>query len=92
LMPKANLRNLMLRSDVVQAVKDGKFHIYAVSSIDEGIAVLTDVPAGERDSEGHYPEESINGRVAKKLLQFSEQLKQTAPTADLTATARAESN
>ncbi|HSF58821.1 MAG TPA: ATP-dependent protease, partial [Candidatus Binatia bacterium] len=92
LMPRANLRNLMLRSDVVQAVKDGKFHVYAVSSIDEGIEVLTDVPAGERDSEGHYPAESINGRVAKKLLQFSEQLKRTAPTTDLTQTARMESD
>jgi predicted ATP-dependent protease len=92
LMPKANLRNLMLRSDVVQAVKDGKFHIYAVRNIDEGIEVLTDVPAGERDSEGHYPEESINGRVAKKLLQFSEQIKQTAWTTDLTETARAEAD
>jgi hypothetical protein len=81
----------MLRSDVVHAVKDGKFHIYAVSSIDEGIEVLTDVPAGERDSEGHYPEGSINGRAAKKLLQFSEQLKQTAPTVDRAETARAES-
>ncbi len=92
LMPKANLRNLMLRSDVVQAVKNGKFHIYAVSTTDEGIEVLTDVPAGERDSQGHYPEKSINGRVAKKLLQFSEQLKQTAPTTDFTDTARAESD
>jgi hypothetical protein len=73
----------MLRADVVQAVKDGKFYIYAVDSIDEGIEVLTGVPAGERDSDGHYPEQSINGRVAKKLLQFSEQLKQTAPSADL---------
>ena len=46
----------MLRPDVVQAVKDGKFHIYAVNNIDEGIEVLTGVPAGERDPDGHYPE------------------------------------
>ena len=92
LMPRANLRNLMLRSDVVQAVKDGKFHIYAVDSIDEGIEVLTDVPAGARDSEGHYPEESINGRVAKKLLQFSEQLKLTAPTTDHSQAAQLETD
>ena len=76
LTPKSNLRNLMLRPDVVQAVKDGQFHIYAVNSIDEGIKVLTGVPAGERDPDGHYPEESINGRVEKKLRRFSEQLKQ----------------
>jgi predicted ATP-dependent protease len=78
LMPKSNLRNLMLRSDVVQAVREQKFRICAVSSIDEGIEVLTGVPAGERGVDGHYPEESINGRVEKKLRQFSEQLKQAA--------------
>ena len=82
LMPKSNVRNLMLRSDVVQAVKDGKFHVYAVHSIDEGIEVLTGVSAGERDPDGHYPEGSINGRVEKKLRQFSEQLRQIAPTAN----------
>ena len=91
-MPRANLRNLMLRSDVVHAVEDGKFHIYAVSTIDEGIEVLTDVPAGERDSEGRYPEKSINGRVAKKLLQFSEQLKQAAATTAFTETTPGESD
>jgi predicted ATP-dependent protease len=71
LMPRANLRNLMLRRDVVNAVKEGKFHIYAVSTADEGIEVLTGVPAGERNSEGRYPEGSINDRVQKKLLQYS---------------------
>ena len=76
LTPKSNLRNLMLRPDVVQTVKDGKFHIYAVNDIDEGIEVLTGVTAGERDPDGHYPEESINGRVEKKLRRFSEQLRQ----------------
>jgi len=49
LMPRSNLRNLMLRPDVVTAVQEGKFHIYAVSTIDEGIEVLTGVAAGERD-------------------------------------------
>jgi predicted ATP-dependent protease len=88
LMPKSNLRNLMLRPDVVQAVKEAKFHIYAVSNIDEGMEVLTGVPAGERNLEGGYPEGSINGRVAKKLLQFSDQLRQMAATANLTEAAR----
>ena len=49
-------------------------------------------PLENTTSEGHYPEKSINGRVAKKLLQFSDQLKQTAPTTDFTETARAESD
>jgi predicted ATP-dependent protease len=85
LMPKSNLRNLMLRSDVVQAVREQKFHVYAVDSIDEGIEVLTGVAAGERDVDGHYPDESIHGRVEKKLRQFSEQLKQVTGITNLAA-------
>ena len=81
LMPKSNLRNLMLRPDVVQAVKDEKFHVYAVNSIDEGMEVLTGVRAGEPDPEGHYPEGSVNARVEQKLRQFSDQLKQIGANA-----------
>ncbi|OGQ81355.1 MAG: hypothetical protein A3F90_03570 [Deltaproteobacteria bacterium RIFCSPLOWO2_12_FULL_60_19] len=75
LVPKANLRNLMLRRDVVEAAAQGKFHIYAVSTIDEGIEVLTGVPAGERDGAGRYPPDSVNGLVDKKLEEYSERLK-----------------
>ena len=75
LMPTSNLRNLMLRADVIEAVKDGKFHIYAVASIDEGIEVLTGVTAGTRDSAGRFPQDSINARVEKKLLHYAEQQK-----------------
>jgi predicted ATP-dependent protease len=75
LMPSANLRNLMLRPDVVSAVQEGKFHIYAVSTVDEGLEVLTGVPAGARDLGGRYPEGSVNDLVEKKLAQYSEQLK-----------------
>jgi predicted ATP-dependent protease len=79
LMPRANLRNLMLRPDVVGAVQEGKFHIYAVSTIDEGIEVLTGVVAGTRDGEGRYPEGSVNDRVEKKLQHYAEQQKRLAP-------------
>ena len=75
LMPRANMRNLMLRPDVVEAVKAGKFHIYAVSTIDDGIEVLTGVAAGERNPDGSYPEGTINERVQKKLQQYAEQQK-----------------
>ena len=86
LMPRANLRNLMLRRDVVEAVQQGKFHIYAVSSIDEGIEVLTGVPAGQRDSEGHYSPSSVNGFVEKQLKEYSERLKRSvAPASHKTA-------
>jgi predicted ATP-dependent protease len=78
MIPRANLRNLMLRSDVVEAVKTGKFRVYAVGTIDEGIEVLTGVPAGQRDREGRYPEGSVNDRVEQRLRQFTEQQKKLA--------------
>ena len=76
LMPRSNLRNLMLRPDVVAAVKEGQFHVYAVRTIDEGIEVLTGVSAGAQEGEGKFPEGSVNARVAKKLTQYAERQKQ----------------
>ena len=75
LVPRSNVRNLMLRRDVLEAVEQGKFHIYAVGSIDEGIEVLTGVPGGQRDSEGHYPASSVNGLVEKRLREYADRLK-----------------
>jgi lon-related putative ATP-dependent protease len=78
LIPASNVRHLMLRSDVVQAVADGQFHVYPVQTVDEGIELLTGMPAGERDTEGKYPADSVNGRVearldylAQKRLEYS---------------------
>ncbi len=82
MMPKSNLRNLMLRPDVVESVKQQKFHIYAVGSIDEGIEVLTGVSAGQRNGEGHYPDGSVNDRVQKKLQLYVEQQKHLMATAN----------
>jgi len=90
LMPRANLRNLMLRADVISAVTEGKFQIYAVSTIDEGIEVLTGIAAGERDHEGRYPEGSVNDRVQKKLQQYVEQQKRLAPGNSGTASSKEE--
>jgi len=75
LVPRSNLRNLMLRRDVVAAAREGKFHIYAVGSIDEGIEVLTGIPAGRRDEDGRYPATSINGLVEKRLQDYAAKLK-----------------
>jgi predicted ATP-dependent protease len=75
-MPTSNLRNLMLRADVVKAVEEEKFHIYAVRSIDEGIEVLTDVAAGIRNTAGKYPAGSINALVEEKLMHFAERQRQ----------------
>jgi predicted ATP-dependent protease len=76
MIPCANLRNLMLRADVVDAVKAGKFHIYAVGTIDEGIEVLTGIAAGSRHPDGTYPEGSVHDRVQKKLQLFTERQRQ----------------
>lgn len=84
MIPRANVHNLMLRADVVEAVRAGKFHIYAVGSIDEGIEVLTGIPAGARNSDGSYPEGSVNDRVQKKLRLFSEQQRKLAATENQT--------
>ena len=73
-LPASNVANLMLRDDVVQAVAEGKFHIWPVTTIDEGIEILTGVPAGERDEDGQYPEDSVNGRVDRKLFELAERL------------------
>jgi predicted ATP-dependent protease len=70
MIPIQNVEDLMLRSDVVAAVKDGTFHIYAISRIEEGIQILTGVAAGERDSEGDFPEGSVYARVEEKLLHL----------------------
>ncbi|MCG6976433.1 MAG: AAA family ATPase [Acidiferrobacterales bacterium] len=72
LIPGANVRHLMLRKDVVDAVDQGKFHIHAVDTIDEGIEILTGVPAGERDNKGDYPPESLNYSVEQKLAVMAE--------------------
>lgn len=75
MIPRQNLRNLMLKPEVVEAVKEGKFHIYSVGTINEGIEVLTGVKAGERKKDGTYAKDSINDRVNKKLKEMATKLK-----------------
>jgi lon-related putative ATP-dependent protease len=75
MIPKDNIRNLVLRHDVVEAVREGRFHIYAVSTIDEGIEVLTGVPAGTPDETGAYPEDSVHGRVLSELENMAEKVR-----------------
>jgi len=72
LIPSANVRNLMLRQDVVDAVQAGKFNIYPVSTIDQGIEILTGMPAGERTAEGKFPIAGINQRVEARLIELAE--------------------
>jgi lon-related putative ATP-dependent protease len=75
MMPAKNLKHLMLRDEVIEAVKNGKFHIFAVSSIDEGIAVLTGIEAGRRKDEGGYPEGTINYKVDRNLREMANKLR-----------------
>ena len=72
LIPAANTVHLMLRPDIVSAVEAGEFSIHAVSTIDEGIAILTGKPAGVRGPDGRFPEDSVNGRVEAKLIGYAE--------------------
>ena len=72
---RRRLGELLAGRDVLEAVEQGKFRIYAVGSIDEGIEVLTGVPGGQRDSEGHYPASSVNGLVEKRLREYADRLK-----------------
>ena len=66
-----NVEHLMLRDDVVEAVTAGRFHIYPVQTIDQGIELLTGVAAGERDADGEYPEGSVNRRVEDRLRRLA---------------------
>ncbi|MEZ5850693.1 MAG: ATP-binding protein [Hyphomicrobiaceae bacterium] len=72
LIPRSNVQHLMLRDDVVEAVKEGKFAIYPVGTIDEGLEILTGVKAGERDADGNFPAGTINRLVDDRLHDFAE--------------------
>jgi lon-related putative ATP-dependent protease len=72
LIPKSNVQHLMLREEVVEAVRHGQFGIYPVGTIDEGIEILTGVKAGERDSGAHFAAGTINRLVEDKLKSFAE--------------------
>lgn len=72
LIPKANVEHLMLRDKVVEAVEAGRFRIVSVETVDEGIALLTGTPAGERGTGGSFPEGSVNALVEARLCAFAE--------------------
>jgi lon-related putative ATP-dependent protease len=76
LIPAANVKHLMLRADVVAAATEGKFHIYPVETIDQGIEILTGLPAGERDEAGNFPDNTINGQVEARLITLTETWRQ----------------
>ena len=80
MIPHQNLRNLMLNDEVTEAIHAGRFHIWAVHTIDEGLEVLTDVPAGDADAGGKFPEGTVNYLVSRRLDELAERLRRFGPT------------
>jgi predicted ATP-dependent protease len=72
LIPEANLKNLMLRQDVVAACAEGRFRVHAVATVEQAIELLTGIAAGEPDDEGVVPEGSINYLVATRMMEMSQ--------------------
>ncbi len=75
IIPKQNVKNLMLKQEVIEAVKGNLFHIYAIDHVEEGIEILTGIPAGEMNDKGEYPEGTINYLITKKLKELSKSQK-----------------
>ena len=79
LIPAANMPHLMLKAEVVEAVRDGRFAIYPVTTIDEGLEILSGIPAGERPGPGEaFPEGSFNRLVEDRLASFAKARKSFA--------------
>ncbi|MGQ9823813.1 MAG: Lon protease family protein [Desulfotomaculales bacterium] len=74
IIPRQNIDNLMLRHEIIDAVREGKFHIYAIRTVEEGISLLTGIPAGSRQADGKYPENTVFYLVDKKLREYAEGL------------------
>ncbi len=84
LIPLSNVQNLMLKKEVIDAVAAGCFHVYAVDTIDEGVEILTGVPAGTPDAEGRFAEGTLFFKVQQRLAAFFNQaLRWHAATAGL---------
>ncbi len=82
IIPASNVKNLMLRQDVVEAVKDGDFHVYPVKTVDEGMEILTGLSAGQRDEKGNYPEGTVNYKVQQRLTELARRRAEFAKSAE----------
>ena len=76
LIPQANVKDLMLDMEVVEAVQDGRFHVWSVETIEQGIELLTGMPAGVRNEDGSYPENTVYGKVDARLKELAEGLRE----------------
>lgn len=79
IIPAANRQNLMLREDVVAAVREGRFAIYAIKTVDEGIQLLTGLEVGDKGRDGRFATDTVNGRVEARLRAFAERARAFAP-------------
>ena len=70
IIPRTNVGNLMLREDVISAVREGKFHIYAIDTVDDGIEILTGIKAGKANAKGEFPKDSVNWKVKQSLDRY----------------------
>ncbi len=82
IIPQQNVQNLMLRQDVVEAVAQGKFHIYPINSVDQGIEILTEVEAGERTEDGAFEPGTVNDLVDKELQRLGQSWKEFASSGE----------
>jgi lon-related putative ATP-dependent protease len=80
MIPKTNVDDLMVRKDVVAAVSKGRFHIWAVETIDQGIEILTGKSAGQKDKNGHFPMGTVHFLANKKLAEYAEKMKEYGST------------
>jgi lon-related putative ATP-dependent protease len=76
MIPESNVQNLMLKEEIVETIKEGKFHIYPVKTIDQGIELLTGVKAGVRQPDGTFEKDTVNYRVNQRLKEMAEKLKE----------------
>jgi len=70
IIPKQNIRELCLKDEVIDAVRENRFHIYAISHVDEGIEILTGLKAGAKNKRGKFPQDTVHGLVMKKLKEY----------------------
>jgi lon-related putative ATP-dependent protease len=90
LIPATNVRHLMLRRDVVEAARKGQFRIFPIETIDEGIELLTGVPAGARGDDGKFPSGSVNRRVEDRLIALAQQRRRFGPDGQAAAEGKPE--
>ncbi|MEJ2700139.1 MAG: ATP-dependent protease, partial [Desulfuromonadales bacterium] len=80
IIPVQNVKNLMLKEEVIEAVRAGNFHVWAVGTVDEGIEILTGTPAGQRQEDGSWQEGTINFLVDQRLREMAESLRRFGST------------